>query len=64
MLMPRVGSLHGVDISEEMLAKARVNVPTAAYSWYDGEKLPFTDETFDVRGGDLRSSSRPGIEPL
>ena len=48
VLMPRVGSLYGVDISEEMLAKARVNVPTAAYSWYDGEKLPFTDETFDA----------------
>jgi ubiquinone/menaquinone biosynthesis C-methylase UbiE len=46
--MPRVGSLHGVDISEEMLAKARVNVPNAAYSWYDGDKLPFMDEIFDA----------------
>jgi ubiquinone/menaquinone biosynthesis C-methylase UbiE len=31
-----------------MLAKARVNVPEAKFSWYDGEKLPFDDETFDV----------------
>jgi ubiquinone/menaquinone biosynthesis C-methylase UbiE len=48
VLMPRVGSLHGVDISEEMLAKARRNVPTADYTWYDGEKLPFTDGVFDA----------------
>lgn len=47
-LVPRVGSLHGVDISEEMLAKARINVPNADYSWYDGEKLPFGDGTFDA----------------
>lgn len=47
-LVPRVRTLHGVDISEEMLAKARRNVPKAAFSWYDGEKLPFPDESFDV----------------
>jgi SAM-dependent methyltransferase len=47
-LMPRVGRLHGVDISEEMLVKAKINVPDADFSWYDGEKLPFPDETFDA----------------
>ena len=47
-LAPHVRRLHGVDISEEMLARAQRNVPTAQFSWYDGEKLPFTDETFDV----------------
>ena len=46
--MPRVRSLYGVDISEEMLDKARAAVPDATYSWYDGEKLPFPDEAFDV----------------
>jgi ubiquinone/menaquinone biosynthesis C-methylase UbiE len=45
---PRVGCLHGVDVSEEMLAKARTNVPDAEYRWYDGEKLPFPDGSFDV----------------
>jgi SAM-dependent methyltransferase len=45
-LMPRVRTLQGVDVSEEMLAKARVNVPNAQFTWYDGEKLPFPDETF------------------
>ena len=47
-LAPRVRKLHGVDISEEMLVKAQQNVPQAKFSWYDGEKLPFADETFDV----------------
>ena len=47
-LEARVGSLCGVDVSEEMLAIARQNVPRASYEWYDGEKLPFQDGTFDV----------------
>ncbi len=47
-LAPRVRKLDGVDISEEMLVKARLNVPKAEFTWYDGEKLPFADETFDV----------------
>ncbi len=44
----RVRKLHGVDVSEEMLVHARRTVPTAEFSWYDGEKLPFADESFDV----------------
>ena len=48
VLAPRVRKLHGVDVSEEMLIKAQQNVPDAGFSWYDGEKLPFDDETFDV----------------
>jgi ubiquinone/menaquinone biosynthesis C-methylase UbiE len=31
-----------------MLTKARSNVPKAEYRWYDGDKVPFPDETFDV----------------
>lgn len=46
--MPRVRRLCGVDISEEMLERARAAVPDADYCWYDGEKLPFPDESFDV----------------
>jgi ubiquinone/menaquinone biosynthesis C-methylase UbiE len=45
---PRVRKLHGVDVSEEMLVHARRTVPAAEFSWYDGEKLPFADESFDV----------------
>jgi ubiquinone/menaquinone biosynthesis C-methylase UbiE len=47
-LAPRVRSLHGVDISEEMLAKAEQNVPKGSYSHYDGTNLPFDGGTFDV----------------
>jgi ubiquinone/menaquinone biosynthesis C-methylase UbiE/glycosyltransferase involved in cell wall biosynthesis len=47
-LARRVRTLHGVDISEEMLVKAQCNVPKAEFAWYDGEKLPFADESFDV----------------
>jgi ubiquinone/menaquinone biosynthesis C-methylase UbiE len=44
----RVRKLHGVDVSEEMLVRARRTVPTADFRWYDGDKLPFSDEYFDV----------------
>ncbi len=47
-LSAKVGSLTGVDVSEEMIVRARQNVPAAQYSWYDGEKLPFDDGAFDV----------------
>ena len=48
LLARRVRSLHGVDVSAEMLVKARQNVPEAQFSWYDGATLPFDDGSFDV----------------
>lgn len=48
VLAPCVRSLHGVDVSTEMLIKAQLNVPDAQFSWYDGERLPFDDGQFDV----------------
>jgi len=48
VLAPRVRSLHGVDVSMEMLIRAQLNVPEAQFTWYDGEHLPFNDGTFDV----------------
>ena len=47
-LVSHVGSLVGVDVSEEMLALAADTVPGATFEWYNGEKLPFSDESFDV----------------
>ncbi len=47
-LVTEVGELCGVDLSEEMLAVARKNVPGATFDPYDGKKLPFPDGTFDV----------------
>ena len=63
-LCPRVASLHGIDISEEMLTKARSNVPKAEYRWYDGDKVPFPDETFDTWCSHLRAPSCPSLETL
>lgn len=48
VLAPRVRSLHGVDVSAEMLVQARQNVPEAEFSWYDGATFPFDDGAFDV----------------
>ncbi len=47
-LVDHVGSLVGVDVSEEMLALAAEAIPTANFEWYNGEKLPFPDESFDI----------------
>jgi len=47
-LRDEVRSLRGVDVSEEMVAIARAEVPGVEFSAYDGTTLPFADETFDV----------------
>jgi SAM-dependent methyltransferase/glycosyltransferase involved in cell wall biosynthesis len=47
-LVEQVGSLCGVDVSEEMLALARQKVKGARFEWYDGEKLPYPDGAFDI----------------
>jgi SAM-dependent methyltransferase len=47
-LVDHVGSLSGVDVSEQMLALAAQSIPRATYEWYNGDKLPFPDGTFDV----------------
>ena len=47
-LVDHVGSLVGVDVSEQMLTLAAESVPQASFEWYNGEKLPFPDGTFDA----------------
>jgi ubiquinone/menaquinone biosynthesis C-methylase UbiE len=37
-----------VDVSREMLVLAARNVPEASYEWYNGDKLPFPDGSFDI----------------
>lgn len=44
----KVGRLHGVDIPEEVLERARKNVPEAQYRAYDGHTLPYPDNHFDL----------------
>jgi SAM-dependent methyltransferase/glycosyltransferase involved in cell wall biosynthesis len=47
-LVDHVGSLWGVDVSQEMLTLAAKHVPRGSFEWYNGEKLPFPDGSFDV----------------
>ena len=47
-LRSHVRSLHGVDVSEEMVARARQAVPDADYRAYDGTRLPYPDGGFDL----------------
>jgi SAM-dependent methyltransferase len=43
-----VPELNGVDVSEEMLARARARVPEASFQLYGGDRLPYADGTFDL----------------
>lgn len=47
-LLPHVGSVHGVDVSAEMVSAAAQRNPTATYELYDGGRLPFEDGRFDL----------------
>jgi ubiquinone/menaquinone biosynthesis C-methylase UbiE len=47
-LVGAVGSLHGVDVSEEMVERARVAVPQGDFQVYDGSRLPYEDDRFDL----------------
>ncbi len=41
-------SIHGVDISAESIEQARLDNPAHAYAHYDGLRLPFEDNSFDM----------------
>jgi ubiquinone/menaquinone biosynthesis C-methylase UbiE len=47
-LTPVVGSVSGADVSSACIAKARERNPTVSYSAYDGDRLPYPDQQFDV----------------
>jgi SAM-dependent methyltransferase len=48
LLIPHVDRLVGVDVSPEMVKRARLLNPEADYQVYAGDKLPFGDQTFDL----------------
>jgi SAM-dependent methyltransferase len=47
-LAGRFASVTGVDVGAGVLERAAARNPDAHYELYDGERLPMTDETFDV----------------
>jgi len=48
LLEGRVSSLCGVDISAKSIEQAKKNNPHATYELYDGVRLPYDDNEFDV----------------
>lgn len=48
LLNGHVGSVTGIDVSEQSIEKARQNNPQNTYLSYDGRKLPFEDNSFDA----------------
>ncbi len=43
-----IKNLYGVDVEEGVVEKAKVNNPGVNYQMYDGTKLPFEENTFDI----------------
>jgi SAM-dependent methyltransferase len=48
LLVDRVGSLHGIDISPESVAGAASANPSARYTAFDGTTFPLPDESVDL----------------
>ena len=42
------GELHGIDIAPGVVDRAAAQVPDGEFHLYDGNQIPFEDETFDV----------------
>ena len=47
-LARRFSALHGVDMSEGLIERAREAVPAVEYRSYDGGRLPYEDSSFDL----------------
>ena len=48
LLIPRVKAVHGVDVAEDEIVKARQLNASGIYQSYDGTRLPYGDGTFDL----------------
>lgn len=47
-LKSKIKDLYGVDVEEGVVEKAKFNNPEVNYQIYDGARLPFEDNTFDI----------------
>ena len=48
LLVDRLGTISGVDVSRDCLARAAQRNPQLRYSHYDGTRLPYGDASFDA----------------
>lgn len=47
-LVSHVGELHGVDLTSGVIDRAAQTVPSAHYHTYDGQRVPFSENSFDL----------------
>lgn len=47
-LKSKIKDLYGVDVEEGVVEKAKFNNPEVNYQMYDGARLPFENNTFDI----------------
>lgn len=47
-LKSKIKDLYGVDVVEGVVEKAKFNNPEVNYQMYDGARLPFENNTFDI----------------
>lgn len=47
-LVNKIKSLHGIDVEDGVVEKAKKNNPSVDYRIYNGTNIPFDDNTFDL----------------
>ena len=47
-LVGKFGGLSGIDVAPDAVKEAAVRNPTVSYGSYDGQTLPYDDDSFDV----------------
>jgi SAM-dependent methyltransferase len=47
LLAPQVGFLHGIDVSQDSIDRARVAIPQGHYQVDGGDRIPFDDASID-----------------
>lgn len=47
LLAPHVAALEGVDVSSGLIERAQALNPQVSYKLYEGERLPYEDDSFD-----------------
>lgn len=48
LLAPHFGQIHGIDVSAASISQAQQSNPGVLYDVYDGQTLPYEDDSFDL----------------